>query len=115
MIIQLAYRRLIGSEKRNGGTYEAATTRRFFKGCTEAIRVVSSESDAWVASMDDSKISAEERKALFDAATKKRITLAKAAGQGQGVDRHLFGEYAFSHFVVILPVSTYILTLWLCV
>ncbi|RXW23999.1 hypothetical protein EST38_g1878 [Candolleomyces aberdarensis] len=91
MIIQLAYRRLIGSEKRNGGTYEAATTRRFFKGRTEAIRVVSTESDAWLASMDDNKVSVEERKALFDAATKKHITLAKAAGQGQGVDRHLFG------------------------
>ncbi|KAJ2915465.1 hypothetical protein MD484_g4951, partial [Candolleomyces efflorescens] len=91
MIIQLAYRRLIGNEKRNGGTYEAATTRRFFKGRTEAIRVVSSESDAWVASMDDSQVSEEERKTLFDAATKKHITLAKAAGQGQGIDRHLFG------------------------
>ncbi|KAF5336120.1 hypothetical protein D9611_006294 [Ephemerocybe angulata] len=91
MIIQLAYRRLIGNEKRKGGTYEAATTRRFFKGRTEAIRVVSSESDAWVASMDDPKVSPLQRKALFDLATKKHITLAKTAGQGQGVDRHLFG------------------------
>ncbi|KAF6761479.1 carnitine acetyl transferase [Ephemerocybe angulata] len=91
MIIQLAYRRLLGNEKRKGGTYEAATTRRFFKGRTEAIRVVSSESDAWVASMDDPKVSPLQRKALFDLATKKHITLAKTAGQGQGVDRHLFG------------------------
>ncbi|TFK26188.1 carnitine acetyl transferase [Coprinopsis marcescibilis] len=91
MIIQLAYRRLIGNEKRKGGTYEAATTRKFFKGRTEAIRVVTNESDAWVASMNDPKASAQQRKALFDAAAKKHISLAKTAGQGQGVDRHIFG------------------------
>lgn len=91
MIIQLAYSRLIGNEKRMGGTYEAATTRKFFKGRTEAIRVVSCETDAWVACMNDPKTSTGQRKELFDAATKKHITLAKAAGQGQGVDRHIFG------------------------
>ncbi|EAU90258.2 carnitine acetyl transferase [Coprinopsis cinerea okayama7 len=91
MIIQLAYKRLNGDEKRRGGTYEAATTRKFFKGRTEAIRVVSSESDAWVKSMDDPAVSAAQRKALFDAATKVHISRARAAGQGQGVDRHLFG------------------------
>ena len=91
MIVQLAYRRLLNGQKRNGGTYEAATTRRFLKGRTEAIRVVSEESDAWVTSMDDPTVSSVQRKALFDAATKKHISLAKAAGQGQGVDRHIFG------------------------
>lgn len=92
MIIQLAYRRLIGKEKRIGGTYEAASTRRFFKGRTEAIRVVSSESDAWVQSMDDAKVGSAERKRLFDAATKRHVSLAKSAGMGQGVDRHMFGD-----------------------
>ncbi|RDB23658.1 Carnitine O-acetyltransferase, mitochondrial [Hypsizygus marmoreus] len=91
MIIQLAYRRLIGNEKRIGGTYEAATTRGFFKGRTEAIRVVTSESDAWVKSMDDPALGQEERKKLFAAAAKKHIGLAKDSGLGQGVDRHLFG------------------------
>ncbi|KAF8745454.1 hypothetical protein AX14_008885 [Amanita brunnescens Koide BX004] len=92
MIIQLAYRRLIGDSKRNGGTYEAATTRKFFKGRTEAIRVVTNESDAWVQSMDDPMVNKETRKRLFTAASKKHVTLAKECGAGQGVDRHLFGE-----------------------
>jgi carnitine O-acetyltransferase len=91
LIVQLAYKRLLGDAKRQGGTYEAATTRKFFKGRTEAIRVVSSESDAWVASMDDAKMTPQQRKALFDAAAKKHIGRAKLAGQGQGVDRHMFG------------------------
>ncbi|KAF8074925.1 acyltransferase ChoActase/COT/CPT [Lyophyllum atratum] len=91
MIIQLAYRRLIGKEKRIGGTYEAATTRKFYKGRTEAIRVVTSESDAWVASMDNNDIGKDERKKLFAAAVEKHVNLAKTAGMGHGVDRHLFG------------------------
>ncbi|KAJ7091566.1 acyltransferase ChoActase/COT/CPT [Mycena belliarum] len=91
MIVQLAYRRLIGGAKRTGATYEAASTRRFLKGRTEAIRVVSTESDAWVTSMDDPDVAPKERKRLFDAAVKTHQTLARAAGMGQGVDRHLFG------------------------
>ncbi|KAH6916065.1 carnitine acetyl transferase [Coprinopsis sp. MPI-PUGE-AT-0042] len=91
LIVQLAYKRLLGDAKRQGGTYEAATTRKFYKGRTETIRVISSESDAWVASMDDPKMTPQQRKALFDAATKKHIDRAKLAGQGQGVDRHMFG------------------------
>ncbi|KAF8202380.1 carnitine acetyl transferase [Pholiota molesta] len=91
MIVQLAYRRLLGDKKRTGGTYEAASTRKFYKGRTEAIRVVTSEADAWVESMDDPSATSEIRKQLFDQATKKHVNLAKAGGQGQGVDRHLFG------------------------
>ncbi|KAE9398548.1 carnitine acetyl transferase [Gymnopus androsaceus JB14] len=91
MIIQLAYRRLIGNENRKGGTYEAATTRKFYKGRTEAIRVVSSESDAWVSSMDDPNANNVTKKGLFDLATKKHISLAKTCGAGQGIDRHLLG------------------------
>lgn len=92
LIIQLAYRRLLGERERYGGTYEAATTRKFYKGRTEAIRVVSSEADEWVKSMDDKNASDGERKRLFDLAAKKHIALAKAAGNAQGVDRHMFGE-----------------------
>jgi carnitine O-acetyltransferase len=90
MIIQLAYWRLVG-ERRNGGTYEAATTRKFYKGRTEAIRVVTSESDAWVRSMDDPGADQAERKRLFDEAANKHIQLAKNAGNGHGVDRHTLG------------------------
>ncbi|PPQ72312.1 hypothetical protein CVT26_007269 [Gymnopilus dilepis] len=91
MTVQLAYKRLLGENKRNGGTYEAASTRKFYKGRTEAIRVVTTEADEWVRSMDDPAATPETRKKLFDAATRKHVNLAKAAGQGQGVDRHLFG------------------------
>lgn len=93
MIVQLAYRRLIGDAKRQGGTYEAATTRRFVKGRTEAIRVVTAESDKWVKSMNDKDVGNGERKRLFDAATKKHVELAKSGGMGQGVDRHLLGSF----------------------
>ncbi|CAL1714125.1 unnamed protein product [Somion occarium] len=93
MVVQLAYARLLNSKgwKRQGGTYEAATTRKFFKGRTEAIRVVSSESDAWVRSMDDETVSVEERMRLFGEATKKHIGWARMAGNGLGVDRHMLG------------------------
>ncbi|PPQ91497.1 hypothetical protein CVT25_013754 [Psilocybe cyanescens] len=91
MIVQLAYKRLLGSKNRQGGTYEAASTRKYFKGRTEAIRVVTSETDEWVRSMDDTHATSEMRKKLFDQATKNHVNLAKAGGQGQGVDRHLFG------------------------
>jgi carnitine O-acetyltransferase len=91
MIVQLAYRRSIGNEQRKGGTYEAATTRKFYKGRTEAIRVVSSESDAWFKSMNDPTASDADKKELFDLAAKKHIALAKTCGAAQGIDRHLLG------------------------
>ncbi|KAA1469045.1 carnitine acetyl transferase [Dentipellis sp. KUC8613] len=92
MVVQLAYARLRArtGAPRPGGTYEAATTRRFAKGRTEAIRVVTSESEAWVRSMLEERAGAE-RRALFEAAAKKHVELAKAAGAGEGVDRHLLG------------------------
>jgi len=92
MIIQLAYRRLLGSDKRQGATYEAATTRKFLKGRTEAIRVVTSESDDWVQSMDDPSATPAERKQKFDLATRRHVQVAKRGGSGQGIDRHIFGE-----------------------
>jgi carnitine O-acetyltransferase len=94
MIIQLAYARLLRSlgQKRQGGTYEAATTRKFLKGRTEAIRVVSAESDAWVESMDQPHASRETRLSLFEAAVKTHGAWARMAGNGLGVDRHLLGE-----------------------
>ncbi len=94
MIVQLAYARLVRSlgQERQGGTYEAATTRRFFKGRTEAIRVVSEESDRWVASMDEGGVSAEERKKLLKEAVKKHGDWARMAGSGLGIDRHMLGK-----------------------
>lgn len=98
MIIQLAFRRLLGNKRRNGGTYEAASTRKFFKGRTETIRVVTRESDTWAESMDDKTSTSESRKRLFDQAVDKHLILAKAAGEGQGIDRHLFGRELLSFY-----------------
>ena len=91
MIIHLAYNRLLGNNKRNGATYEAASTRKFYKGRTETVRVVTSEADAWAKSMDDDQANVETRKKLFDLAVRQHISLVVNAGEGQGVDRHLFG------------------------
>jgi carnitine O-acetyltransferase len=95
MILQLAYGRLFRTvwtdKKRAGGTYEAATTRRFLKGRTEAIRVVTTESDAWVRSMDDPSLGKEERKRLFKEAVNRHGADARRSGTGMGVDRHMFG------------------------
>jgi carnitine O-acetyltransferase len=94
LVVQLAYRRLLGGDltKRAGGTYEAASTRKFLKGRTEAIRVVTAASDAWTKSMDDPDASAEDKKRLFAEAVKAHVQSARSSGAGQGIDRHLFGE-----------------------
>lgn len=92
LLVQLAYARLLRArgEKRQGGTYESATTRRFFKGRTEVIRVVTSEADAFVQAMIEEK-GEEEKKALFEKAAKVHVANAQDAGRGEGVDRHLLG------------------------
>lgn len=94
MTIQLAYHRLLKGlgQPRAGGTYEAATTRKFQHGRTEAIRVVSEESVRWCESMDAGNV-AESQK-LFRDACKVHGDDARAAGNGMGVDRHIFGAFA---------------------
>ncbi|KDQ16150.1 hypothetical protein BOTBODRAFT_65067 [Botryobasidium botryosum FD-172 SS1] len=92
MVMQLAYRRLLGPDvPLPGGTYEAATTRRFQHGRTETIRVVKKETVAWTKSMDREGVSAEEKRRLFREACDVHIRDAKLAGKAMGVDRHLFG------------------------
>jgi carnitine O-acetyltransferase len=98
MAIQLAYDRWcikqgkpLGSRE-TGATYEAATTRRFLKGRTEAIRVVSNEVRAWLTAMrENSGASNDDKRALLQVATKRHIGDAKDAGNGVGIDRHLLG------------------------
>ncbi|KAI0628030.1 carnitine acetyl transferase [Trametes polyzona] len=93
MIVQLAYARLLRSQgkTRQGGTYEAASVRKFLKGRTEAIRVVSAQSDAWVQSMDDPAAGPARKLELFKDAVKAHGAYARAAGNGLGIDRHLLG------------------------
>jgi carnitine O-acetyltransferase len=107
MIIQLAYARLLVATTttgapafapsiRRGATYEAATTRKFYKGRTEAIRVISSESDRWVRAMDDPRAGREEKKRAFADAVKRHGADARRCGAGLGVDRHLLGGFIFA-------------------
>ncbi|OMH78508.1 Carnitine O-acetyltransferase, mitochondrial [Zancudomyces culisetae] len=88
MLIQLAYYKL---HRRFVGTYEPAQTRKFLCGRTEAGRVVSNESVAWVKSMLDPSVPNAERARLLTLATGAHAKYLSEAGNGQGVDRHLFG------------------------
>ena len=98
LLVQLAYARLLHARgwERQGGTYESATTRRFFKGRTEVVRVVTNESDAFVRAMMEEygkeEADVENRKRLFELAAKAHVAIAQAAGRGEGVDRHMLGE-----------------------
>ncbi|KAI0940904.1 hypothetical protein AcV7_003152 [Taiwanofungus camphoratus] len=93
LLVQLAHARLLRARgaRRSGATYEAASTRRFFKGRTEAIRVVSAEADAWVAVMDRDGASVHEKGGRFAEAVAAHGRAARMAGAGLGVDRHLLG------------------------
>ena len=104
LVVQLAYARLLrrtglGEGQRQGATYEAASTRKFFKGRTEAIRVVSEESDRWVAAMlqggENGEVDDDVKRKLFAEAVKRHVTVARECGSAQGVDRHLLGTYLF--------------------
>lgn len=97
MVVQLAYDRwcrkhgkALGSREA-GGTYEAATTRKYKKGRTEAIRVVSNPVRRWIESMSAPSSSNEDKKRLLSEAAKQHIYDAKDAGNGMGIDRHLLG------------------------
>jgi len=96
MAIQLATYRLFGC---NVGTYEASQVRKFLHGRTETTRSCSLESAKWVKSMglrEDPRKNAngdsrQARKALLEEAAATHVEYLKAAGEGMGIDRHLFG------------------------
>ena len=88
MIIQLAYYRMYGL---NRPTYESAATRRFQQGRTETCRSVSDESVAFCNAMGDPETSPEDCVKLFRSAINAHVQYLSDAGEGKGVDRHLFG------------------------
>ncbi|EHY57993.1 Carnitine O-acetyltransferase, mitochondrial [Exophiala dermatitidis] len=88
MVIQLAYHKMYG---KNRPTYESAATRKYQLGRTETTRTVSDESVAFCDAMADPSVSREECERLFRAAVKAHVEYTAAAGEGYGVDRHLFG------------------------
>lgn len=82
-------------------TDEAATTCLFYQGRAWVQEQKRSESfirtGAWVASIDqvqNATVMREERSLLFKMASdRKHIEEAKMSGNGQGIDRHLLGEF----------------------
>ncbi|SCU85939.1 LAME_0D03686g1_1 [Lachancea meyersii CBS 8951] len=72
-------------------TYEAASTRRFFKGRTETGRSVSVQSAKFVADWEDPDVTDQEKLASLRASAAAHSSYLKAASAGLGVDRHFFG------------------------
>jgi len=87
MAFQLCYRLLTG---KTASTYESANTKRFAHGRTEAIRYVSVQSQAFVASFLNNPQSRETTTALR-AAIDEHSVIARKCKQNSGVDRHLMG------------------------
>ncbi len=70
-------------------TYESCSTSKFFHGRTETIRTATQ--DMWNFISEEAKTTSPsgELKALAITAAKTHISLARAAAEGQGIDRHL--------------------------
>merc|ERR1712157_591112 len=88
MIIQLAYYKFYGKSR---PTYESAATRKFQEGRTETCRTVSDDSVAFCSAMQNPAISLDECRGLFRKALDAHVKYISDAGDGKGVDRHLFG------------------------
>ncbi|CAL9732088.1 carnitine O-acetyltransferase, mitochondrial [Monosporozyma unispora] len=87
-IIQLAMFKYLGKQF---PTYEAASTRRFFKGRTETGRSVTKESYEFVSNWSNPKLSLNDKIALLQNAVKAHSNYLKGAANGEGIDRHFFG------------------------
>lgn len=98
MGLQLAYFREFGKFTL---TYEASMTRLFREGRTETVRSCTIESSAWVRSMDDDKVSTQEKVRLLRAACVKHQQLYLEAMTGKGIDRHLFCLYVISKYLEV--------------
>ncbi|KAI3614952.1 carnitine acetyltransferase [Moniliophthora roreri] len=72
-------------------TYETALTRMFNKGRTETIRTLSTDSRAFVLSMDDPAQSIENKASLLQRTIRTHTSLTREAMTGRGIDRHLLG------------------------
>lgn len=88
MLIQLAYFKMYG---KNRPTYESASTRKYQEGRTETIRTTSDDSTAFCKAFHDPAVPREEVVRLFRTALASHTKYTMDAGDGYGVDRHLFG------------------------
>jgi carnitine O-acetyltransferase len=98
MIMQIATYRLLGGGTSPVGTYESTQVRPFLHGRTETTRTVSPESAQLCQLFGPKPLGDEDdpesrgRKLLaLDAACRSHVNYLKMAGNGLGVDRHLFG------------------------
>ncbi|XP_034234583.1 peroxisomal carnitine O-octanoyltransferase [Thrips palmi] len=89
MALQLTYYRL---HKKFAPCYETATTRAFYNGRTETLRVCTKELAKWAQAMLSST-PIEEKVRLLQIAVKRHDDLMKEAREANGCDRHLFGLY----------------------
>ncbi|KAL3230254.1 Carnitine O-acetyltransferase, mitochondrial [Nakaseomyces bracarensis] len=87
-VIQLAIYKYLG---RQVPTYEAASTRKYFKGRTETGRPVSEASAHFVKTWESTKATNAERIAALKESAKFHGQYMKMASEGQAPDRHFFG------------------------
>jgi carnitine O-acetyltransferase len=72
-------------------TYEASSTRKFFRGRTEATRSVTEEVSVLVKNWSNPKVAESEQHSNLRAALNAHVEYIKAATSGEGVDRHFLG------------------------
>lgn len=84
---QLAHQRAKGHL---GATYESIATRQYRHGRTEAMRVVTPETHAFVAAMDDPSAGRETRRAAFRAAAGAHVARARECQAGEAPEQHLW-------------------------
>lgn len=87
-VIQLAVYKYLGKQL---PTYEAASTRKYFKGRTETGRSVSEASKEFVTAWENPKVTVGHKVKLLKESAKHHSNYMKAAADGHGVDRHFFG------------------------
>ncbi|KAI8074138.1 acyltransferase ChoActase/COT/CPT [Gongronella butleri] len=90
MVFQLAYFRHYGEPC---ATYESASTRKYLTGRTETVRTCSEETVAFTKMWDDKDVTMTDKLAAFSRAVASHSEYMRAAINGFGVDRHLFGLY----------------------
>lgn len=88
MMFQLAYALTHSSPC---ATYEAAQVRKYQLGRTETVRICTSATRAFTDAMLNEKVGVQERKEKFKTAVGGHGGDMKAASDGRGIDRHLFG------------------------
>jgi len=88
MALQLTYYQL---HHKVCQAYESASTRLFHHGRTEVIRGCSSKTKTFIESVSNPNLSNKEKRELLAKAVRSHNKRTRAAVQGKGIDRHLFG------------------------